>query len=75
MRRRNSLYEEMKKFQEEKKVYFFLLLALGMLGLVFPVIPGLLLIGLAIALISPRYAEILQQWIKRVIDAVAASLR
>lgn len=72
---KNSLYEEMKKFQGEKKFYFIILLSMGVLGLFFPLIPGLLLIGLAVALIAPKSAELFQQRIKRIIETVASSLR
>lgn len=75
MKRKKSLYEEMKKFQEEKKGYFIILLALGVLGLVLPVIPGLWLIGLAVALVFPRCYEMLQQLIKKIINFVAANFR
>lgn len=59
MKKKESLYEEIKKFQGQKKIYFVILIGVGLFGLVFPVIPGLLLIGLGIALISPRYGDIL----------------
>ncbi|MDZ7331604.1 MAG: hypothetical protein ONB31_06470 [candidate division KSB1 bacterium] len=65
----------MKRFQEEKKFYVIILLSVGVLGLVFPLIPGLLLIGLAVALMAPKSAEVLQQRIKRIIEAVASNLR
>ena len=68
MKEKNSLYEEIKKFQKEKKIYFVILILVGLLGLIFPVIPGLFLIGLGIALISPKYGEALlnktKQWLK-----------
>lgn len=58
MKKRESLFEEIKKFQGQKKFYFIILIMVGLIGLVFPVIPGLLLIGLGIALISPKYGDI-----------------
>lgn len=75
MKHKHSLYEEMKKFQEEKKVYIIVLFVLGGIGLIFPVIPGLMLIGLAIALMSPKLAEMLQAKIKRIIHLIAANFR
>lgn len=57
MSKRSSLYKEMKNFQKEKKFYIFLLIGVGLLGLIFPVIPGLFLIGIGVALISPRHGE------------------
>jgi len=64
MTKQNSLYEEMKQFQSEKKIYFLVLVLVGLLGLIVPVIPGLLLIGLGIALISPRHGTALLEKIK-----------
>ncbi len=68
MKKKNSLYEEIKKFQKEKKIYFVILIFVGLLGLIFPVIPGIFLIGLGIVLISPKYGEVLlnkiKQWLK-----------
>ncbi len=68
MKKKNSLYEEIKKFQKEKKIYFVILILVGLLGLIFPVIPGIFLIGLGIVLISPKYGEVLlnkiKQWLK-----------
>lgn len=59
MKNKSSLIDEMKKFREEKKYYIIALFILGILGLIFPVIPGLLLIGLGIMLISPKHGEAL----------------
>ena len=63
-----SLYTEMKQFQSEKKKYIVVLMLLGVLGLIFPVIPGLLFIGLGIALISPKHGEVflakIKDWLK-----------
>ena len=68
MEKKNSLYDEIKKFQSEKKFYIIALILLGCLGLIFPIIPGLLLIGLGIALISPKYGEALLKKIKQWIN-------
>lgn len=75
MKKKKSLYEEMKNFQDEKKYYIIVLLVLGVLGLIFPVIPGLLLIGLAIALFSPRHGEVLLKKIKNLFNTIAANFR
>jgi len=64
MARKRSLYEEMKAFQREKKKYVIFLILFGLLGLIFPIIPGLFLIGLGIALISPRQGQALFDKIK-----------
>ncbi len=70
MEKNNSLYEEMKKFQGEKKYYIIALLILGSLGLIFPVIPGLLLIGMGVALISPKHGEALLEKIKKWFNSI-----
>jgi len=75
MKKKNSLYEEMKKFQDEKKYYTIVLLVVGILGLIFPIIPGLFLIGLAIALISPKHGEVFLKKIKRLFHSIAANFR
>lgn len=53
----NSLNEEIKKFQNEKKKYFIILMILGFVGLIVPVIPGLLLISMGFALLKPNYGD------------------
>ncbi len=75
MKKKKSLYEEMKKFQDEKKFYGIFLLVLGILGLIFPIIPGWLLIGMAVAIISPKHGEIILKKIKSFFNAIAANLR
>lgn len=75
MEKKNSLYDEMKKFQGEKKNYIIALLILGILGLIFPIIPGLLLIGLGIALISPKHGEIFLEKIKKWFNSILANFK
>lgn len=75
MKKKNSLYDEMKKFQSEKKKYIIALFILGILGLIFPIIPGLLLIGLGVALISPKYGEALIEKIKKGFNSLVANFR
>ena len=71
MAKKKSLTEEIKQFQKERKWYGTALLSVGMLGLVLPVIPGLFLIALGVALISPKYGnELLEKfktWIRSLI--------
>ncbi len=52
MDKKKSLFEEMKKFQSEKQYYIVALIMVGVLGLIFPIIPVLLLIGMAIYTIN-----------------------
>lgn len=67
MKRKDSLFEEIKTFQNQKKIYFVVLIAIGLIGLIFPLIPGLLLIGLGIALLFPKYGDLflnkIRKWI------------
>lgn len=72
---KKSLVDEIKKFQSQKKIYVIALFGLGALGLIFPVIPGLLLIGLGIALISPKYGETFLKKIKQWFHSVVAIFR
>ena len=75
MEKKNSLYDEMKKFHSEKKIYIIALIIVGVLGLILPIIPGLLLIGVGIALISPKYGEALLEKIKRWFNSLIANFR
>lgn len=52
-KRSNPLWEEIRRFTRKKYGWAILLLLIGMLGIVIPVIPGLLLILLAVALFKP----------------------
>lgn len=66
--KKKSLYDEIKEFHKEKKKYVLLLFLGGILGLIFPVIPGLLLLWLGVALLDPVNGEKLmnkaKDWIK-----------
>jgi uncharacterized protein YqgC (DUF456 family) len=64
MKKKHSLYEEMQEFNKRKKLYAMILLVIGIFGLIFPVIPGLLFIGFAIALFSPQLASALVAKVK-----------
>jgi uncharacterized protein YqgC (DUF456 family) len=75
MQKKTSLIDEIKKFREEKKYYIIALFILGILGLIFPVIPGLLLIGLGIMLISPKHGEALLEKIKKWVDSILVKFR
>ena len=74
MQKGKTLTEEIKQFQNEKKWYITVLLALGTLGLILPVLPGLFLIGLAVSLISPKYGDLfnkkIKEWIKSLVRLV-----
>jgi len=61
-----SLWEQILVFKKYRIITVIALIAIGMLGLVIPVIPGLLLIILAVALIKPgmmaKLRERLKSW-------------
>jgi len=54
---KKPLWQEIQKFSGRKWYLAFILLVLGLLGLVLPVIPGILLIGIAVFLIKPEWYE------------------
>jgi uncharacterized protein YqgC (DUF456 family) len=54
---RKPLWNEILKFSNEKYRIATILIVIGLVGLVFPIIPGLLLIGLGILLIKPEWFE------------------
>jgi len=55
MKQKEPLWHEIKKFSGRKIGLAILFICLGLLGLVLPVIPGLLLLGVAILLIKPEW--------------------
>ncbi|OQX86355.1 hypothetical protein B6D60_06495 [candidate division KSB1 bacterium 4484_87] len=63
-KKQRSLYDEIKEFHKEKKKYVIVLFFFGILGLIFPIIPGLLLLGMGVALLDPKGGEELIQKIK-----------
>lgn len=52
-RRSNPLWEDIRKFSRKKLSWAIVLVFFGLLGIFIPVIPGLLLILLAVALFKP----------------------
>jgi len=72
--KKRSLYVEMKQFQGEKKYYIIALFLLGIIGLIFPILPGLLLIGLGIALISPKHGDALLERMKKLLKSITANI-
>lgn len=57
MRNKKSLYEEIVDFQRFKKYVGIPLIALGLVGLLLPLLPGIVLIFLGFMLVLPRKAE------------------
>lgn len=54
---KKPLWEDILEFSKDKYKIASLLVILGVLGLVFPIIPGLLLIGLGILIVKPEWYE------------------
>lgn len=55
--KKRSLQEEISQFQKDKKRLIPGLLMLGILGLIFPIIPGVALLCVGVLLLSPRHGE------------------
>lgn len=62
----HSLWQEILTFKKYKILFLIILVILGGLGLIIPVIPGLLFLLLAVALFKPglmqKIREKLKQW-------------
>jgi hypothetical protein len=54
---KESLFAEIKNFKQDKKKLIPILLVLGCIGIILPVVPGLVLLLLALLLIFPRQGE------------------
>lgn len=65
MQMKKPLREEIKDFQKEKNKLMPILIALGLLGLLFPILPGLALLFFAFLLVFPRQGEIFIQRIRK----------
>ncbi len=59
------LWEEIKRFSRKKYGWAFLLLLLALLGIVVPVIPGLLFLLLAVALFRPGLMGKIRRWMDK----------
>ncbi len=55
MERKKPLWYDIQKFSGRKLGLAVLFLCLGVMGLLLPVIPGLLLLGVAVLLIKPEW--------------------
>ena len=61
MHSKKPLWREIKKFSAQKVWFAVLFLILGLFGLVLPVIPGILLLAVAVFLIKPEWYERLKR--------------
>jgi hypothetical protein len=57
VRDKKPLWEDILTFSKDKYKIASLLIIIGTLGLVFPIIPGLLLIGFGLLLLKPEWYE------------------
>lgn len=64
MMARRHLFQEIREYQNKKKILVPALLVLGVAGLFLPILPGVALIILAILLLFPRHGEQLLQKVK-----------
>ena len=61
---KKPLWEEIVDFTKSKNKLAVALIALGLLGLVLPILPGLLLIFVGIYLLKPEWVEKLKELFK-----------
>ena len=61
---KKPLWEEIVDFTKSKNKLAISLIAIGILGLILPVTPGLLLVALGIYLLKPEWAEKVKELFK-----------
>jgi hypothetical protein len=54
---KKSLADVIKDYQKDKKKLIPILIALGLVGLIFPILPGIAILFLSLLLIFPRRGE------------------
>ena len=62
----NPLWHDIIKFSRNKFKLAVGFIALGFLGLVLPIIPGILLLAMGIFLLKPEWYEIFRQWFEKI---------
>ncbi|MGD9897578.1 MAG: hypothetical protein AB7T22_00490 [Calditrichaceae bacterium] len=62
---KKPLWEEIKHFTKKKSLLATLLIVIGLIGFVIPVIPGLLLILFAVALLKPGLMKQIREKLKK----------
>lgn len=65
--RKKYLTEEIKDYQKDKKKLIPILIVLGLIGLIFPILPGLAILFISFLIISPRHGEEIIKKIRRFI--------
>jgi uncharacterized protein YqgC (DUF456 family) len=61
MEKRKVLWEDIVEFSKRKYKLAILLIVIGITGLVLPIIPGLLLLGVGIFILKPEWFEVLRK--------------
>ena len=61
----NPLWHDIIKFSRNKSKLAIGFIALGLLGLILPIIPGILLLGVGIFLIKPEWYETFRRWFEK----------
>ena len=61
---KKPLWEEIVDFTKSKNKLAVALIAIGVLGLILPIIPGLILIAVGIYLLKPEWAEKVKELFK-----------
>ncbi len=62
-RKSNNLIEEIRQFRKNKIFLGMGLIAIGLLGFILPVIPGMVVLGLGVWLLFPRKVD---QWLDKI---------
>ena len=61
----NPLWHDIIKFSRQKSKLAIGFIALGLLGLIIPIIPGILLLAVGIFLIKPEWYESVRRWFEK----------
>lgn len=61
----NPLWQDIIEFSRNKTKLAISFIVLGILGLVLPVIPGILLLGLGVFLIKPDWYSPFREWFEK----------
>ncbi len=64
---KHPLLDDILRFKKSKGILAFILVFIGLIGLVIPVIPGLLFFLLAVALFKPGLMAKIRQKLKKII--------
>jgi len=62
MSNRNPLWHDIIKFSRHKSKLAVGFIVLGILGLILPIIPGILLLGIGLFLLKPEWYESFRRW-------------